>query len=211
MTFVPGPIVIPRKSRKERRKSKKEVKKKTAPPKKEKKLVYVLIKLKPDQLISEKAKELEELFREKTFNRVVNPDGYTLLMNAQNLFSRSNRLYVVELTDEMNRWFYLVPSEERIGLKNKDKYMVFLIKKDSALEEIFKKIAEGRIAKRSRFELILTTIEVALGILALVAGYLALENVINISEFTNIVTFVVFFIFALQSIKKGYRRRTWED
>jgi|GEM_PF-777063 len=211
MTFVPGPIVIPRKSRKERRKSKKEVKKKTAPPKKEKKLVYVLIKLKPDQLISEKAKELEELFREKTFNRVVNPDGYTLLMNAQNLFSRSNRLYVVELTDEMNRWFYLVPSEGRIGLKNKDKYTVFLIKKDSALEEIFKKIAEGRIAKRSRFELILTTIEVALGILALVAGYLALENVINISEFTNIVTFVVFFIFALQSIKKGYRRRTWED
>ncbi|HDD31362.1 MAG TPA: hypothetical protein ENF72_01890 [Thermococcus litoralis] len=211
MTFVPGPIVIPRKSRKERRKGKKEVKKKTAPPKKEKKLVYVLIKLKPDQLISEKAKELEELFREKTFNRVVNPDGYTLLMNAQNLFSRSNRLYVVELTDEMNRWFYLVPSEERIGLKNKDKYMVFLIKKDSALEEIFKKIAEGRIAKRSRFELILTAIEAALGILALVAGYLALENVIEISEFTNIVTFVVFFIFALQSIKKGYRRRTWED
>ena len=39
MTFVPGPIVIPRKSRKERHKGKKEVKKKTAPPKKEKKLV----------------------------------------------------------------------------------------------------------------------------------------------------------------------------
>ncbi|MCD6188936.1 MAG: hypothetical protein J7J97_01885 [Thermococcus sp.] len=211
MTFVPGPIVIPRKSRKERHKGKKEVKKKTAPPKKEKKLVYVLIKLKPDQLISEKAKELEEIFRGKTFNRVVNPDEYTLLMNAQNLFSRSNRLYVVELTDEMNRWFYLVPSEERIKFKNKDKYMVFLIKKDSSLEEIFKKIAEGRIAKRTTFELILTAIEAALGILTFVAGYLALENVIDISQLSNIVTFVLFFIFALQSIKKGYRRRSWED
>jgi hypothetical protein len=132
-------------------------------------------------------------------------------MNAQNLFSKSNRLYVVELTDGMNRWFYLVPSEERIKFKNKDKYMVFLIKKDSALEEIFKKIAEGKLAKRSTFELVVTAIEVALGILTFVAGYLALENVIDLSQLSNIVTFVLFFIFALQSIKKGYKKRSWED
>ncbi|EHR78105.1 hypothetical protein OCC_04585 [Thermococcus litoralis DSM 5473] len=210
MTFVPGPIIIPRKP-KEKPENKKKVEKKTIPRKREKKLVYVLIKLKPEQMISEKAKELEELFKGKTFNRVVNPDEYTLLMNAQNLFSRSSRLYVVELTDEMNRWFYLVPSEERIKFKNKDKYMVFLIKKDSALEEIFKKIAEGKLAKRSTFELVVTAIEVALGILTFVAGYLALENVIDLSQLSNIVTFVLFFIFALQSIKKGYKRRGWED
>ncbi|WP_253910328.1 hypothetical protein [Thermococcus sp. 101 C5] len=141
----------------------------------------------------------------------MNPDEYTLLMNAQNLFSKSNRLYVVELTDGMNRWFYLVPSEERIKFKNKDKYMVFLIKKDSALEEIFKKIAEGKLAKRSTFELVVTAIEVALGILTFLAGYLALENVIDLSQLSNIVTFVLFFIFALQSIKKGYKRRGWGD
>ncbi|USS40585.1 hypothetical protein NF865_09865 [Thermococcus aggregans] len=211
MTFVPGPIIIPSKSKEERRKVKKEVKKKTTPPKKEKKLVYVLIKLKPDQLISEKAKEVEELFRGKTFNRVVNPDEYTLLMNAQNLFSKANRLYVVELTDGMNRWFYLVPSEERIKFKNRDKYIVFLIKKDSSLEEIFKKIAEGKIDKKSTFEVVLTVIEAVLGILAFVAGYLALEDVIDFSQLSNIVTFVLFFIFALQSIKKGYRKRSWED
>lgn len=210
MTFVPGPIIIPRKP-KGKPENKKKVEKKTIPQKKEKKLVYVLIKLKPEQMISEKAKELEELFKGKTFNRVVNPDEYTLLMNAQNLFSRSSRLYVVELTDEMNRWFYLVPSEERIKFKNKDKYMVFLIKKDSALEEIFRKIAEGKLAKRSTFEVVVTVIEVALGILTFVAGYLALENVIDLSQLSNIVTFVLFFIFALQSIKKGYKRRGWED
>lgn len=210
MTFVPGPIILPRKP-KGKPKDKAEAKKKNLPQKEGRKLVYVLIKLKPDQLISEKAKEIEELFKGKTFNRVVNPDEYTLLMNAQNLFSRASRLYVVELTDEMNRWFYLVPSEERIKFKNKDKYMVFLVKKDSALEEIFKKIAEGKLAKRSTFEMIVTAIEAALGILTFVAGYLALENVIDISQLSNIVTFVLFFIFALQSIKKGYRKRGWED
>ena len=207
MRFIPGPIIIPRKSRKE----KIERKKKTKPAKKEKKLVYVLIKVKPDQLISEKAREVEEIFKGKTFNRVVNPDGYTLLMNAQNLFSKSSRIYVVELTDEMNRWFYLVPSEERIKFKNKDKYMVFLIKKDSALEEIANKMVEGKLTKKSTFELVLTAIEVALGLLTFVAGYLAFENVIDISQLSNIVAFVFFFIFALQSIKKGYRRRSWED
>ncbi|WP_232194568.1 hypothetical protein [Thermococcus sp. PK] len=185
--------------------------KKTIPQKREKKLVYVFIKLKPEQMISEKAKELEGLFGEKSFNRVVNPDEYTLLMNAQNLFSKSNRLYVVELTDGMNRWFYLVPSEERIKFKNKDKYMVFLIKKDSALEEIFKKIAEGKLDKKGTFELVVTAVQVALGVLALVAGYMALENVVDLSQLSNIVTFVLFFIFALQSIKKGYKKRSWED
>ncbi|WP_087035597.1 hypothetical protein [Thermococcus litoralis] len=209
MTFVPGPIIIPRKP-KGKPEGKREVTKNVS-QKREKKLVYVLIKLKPEQMISEKAKELEELFKGKTFNRVVNPDEYTLLMNAQNLFSRSSRLYVVELTDEMNRWFYLVPSEERIKFKNKDKYMVFLIKKDSALEEIFKKIAEGKLSKMSTFEVVVTVIQVALGILTFLAGYLALENVIDLSQLSNIVTFVLFFIFALQSIKKGYKRRGWGD
>lgn len=210
MTFVPGPIIIPRKP-KGKPENKKKVEKKTIPRKREKRLVYVLIKLKPEQMISEKAKELEELFKGKTFNRVVNPDEYTLLMNAQNLFSKSNRLYVVELTDGMNRWFYLVPSEERIKFKNKDKYMVFLIKKDSALEEIFKKIAEGKLDKKGTFELVVTAVQVALGVLALVAGYMALENVVDLSQLSNIVTFVLFFIFALQSIKKGYKKRSWED
>lgn len=210
MTFVPGPIIIPRKP-KGKPEGKREVEKKTIPQKREKKLVYVFIKLKPEQMISEKAKELEGLFGEKSFNRVVNPDEYTLLMNAQNLFSKSNRLYVVELTDGMNRWFYLVPSEERIKFKNKDKYMVFLIKKDSALEEIFKKIAEGKLDKKGTFELVVTAVQVALGVLALVAGYMALENVVDLSQLSNIVTFVLFFIFALQSIKKGYKKRSWED
>ncbi len=210
MTFVPGPIIIPRKP-KGKPENKKKVEKKTIPQKREKKLVYVFIKLKPEQMISEKAKELEGLFGEKSFNRVVNPDEYTLLMNAQNLFSKSNRLYVVELTDGMNRWFYLVPSEERIKFKNKDKYMVFLIKKDSALEEIFKKIAEGKLDKKGTFELVVTAVQVALGVLALVAGYMALENVVDLSQLSNIVTFVLFFIFALQSIKKGYKKRSWED
>ncbi|MCA6214742.1 hypothetical protein GQS78_10930 [Thermococcus bergensis] len=209
MTFVLGPIIIPRKP-KEKPEGKREVTKNVS-QKREKKLVYVLIKLKPEQMISEKAKELEGLFGEKSFNRVVNPDEYTLLMNAQNLFSKSNRLYVVELTDGMNRWFYLVPSEERIKFKNKDKYMVFLIKKDSALEEIFKKIAEGKLDKKGTFELVVTAVQVALGVLALVAGYMALENVVDLSQLSNIVTFVLFFIFALQSIKKGYKKRSWED
>jgi hypothetical protein len=186
MTFVLGPIIIPRKP-KEKPEGKREVTKNVS-QKREKKLVYVLIKLKPEQMISEKAKELEGLFGEKSFNRVVNPDEYTLLMNAQNLFSKSNRLYVVELTDGMNRWFYLVPSEERIKFKNKDKYMVFLIKKDSALEEIFKKIAEGKLDKKGTFELVVTAVQVALGVLALVAGYMALENVVDLSQLSNILT-----------------------
>lgn len=81
-----------------------------------------------------------------------------------------------------------MPSEERIKFKNKDKYMVFLIKKDSALEEIFKKIAEGKLDKKGTFELVVTAVQVALGVLALVAGYMALENVVDLSQLSNILT-----------------------
>ncbi|NJE04555.1 hypothetical protein E3E27_10565, partial [Thermococcus sp. MV11] len=63
MPFTPGPIIIPRRSRRKEPQKRKEVRK----PKKEKKIVYVLIKVKQDQLISEKARELEELFKGKTF------------------------------------------------------------------------------------------------------------------------------------------------
>ncbi|WP_253910329.1 hypothetical protein [Thermococcus sp. 101 C5] len=65
MTFVPGPIIIPRKP-KGKPENKKKVEKKTIPRKREKRLVYVLIKLKPEQMISEKAKELEGLFKGKS-------------------------------------------------------------------------------------------------------------------------------------------------
>ncbi|KPU62651.1 hypothetical protein EP1X_07275 [Thermococcus sp. EP1] len=207
MPFTPGPIIIPRRSRRKEPQKRKEVRK----PKKEKKIVYVLIKVKQDQLISEKAKELEELFKGKTFNRVVNPDEYTLLMNAKNLFAKAYKIYVVELTDEMNRWFYFLPSEERISFKNKDKFLVFQVKKDEALEEIFRKMVEGKLTKRSTFEVVLSAIQVGLGLLSFIAGYLAFENIIDISQLGNIITFAIFFIVALQSIKKGYKRRAWED
>jgi hypothetical protein len=148
MTFVPGPIIIPRKP-KEKPEGKREVTKNVS-QKREKKLVYVLIKLKPEQMISEKAKELEGLFGEKSFNRVVNPDEYTLLMNAQNLFSKSNRLYVVELTDGMNRWFISCRVRRELSSKTKTSTWCFSSKRTLPLKRYLRKSPRASWIRKAR-------------------------------------------------------------
>ncbi|AIF69130.1 hypothetical protein PAP_03550 [Palaeococcus pacificus DY20341] len=199
MTFVPGSIIIPRKHAKE--------KPRKIERKKEKRLVYVLIKVKENQFISEKAKEVEAVFRGRTFSRLTNVDEFSLLSHIKNMLSKHWRIYVVELDDGTSRWFYIVPSEERIRFERKDKLIVFLPKNEDALEEIVQRIVNKGVKQKSRVQKIL---EVFQGVLGIAGGFLVYRYREDILRISNVITMIFALILLIQGLKKGYKEREYE-
>jgi len=175
--------------------------------KKEKRIAYTLIKVKENQLISEKAKEVEALFKGRSFSRLTNPDEFTLLINIERLWKKYPRVYVVELDDGTSRWFYLIPSEERIRFERKDKFIVFIPKSEEALEKIVHRIINKGAKQKTPIEKALNLIQALLGVVGLFLAYLHRADIMQIS---NILTFIFAMIIVVQSLKKSYREREYE-
>ena len=199
MTFVPGSIIIPRKKEKE--------KPKKIERKKEKRLVYILIKVKENQFISEKAKEVESIFRGRTFSRLTNVDEFSLLSHIKNMLSKHWRVYVVELDDGTSRWFYIVPSGERIKFEMKDKLIVFLPKNEDAMVEIVQRIANKGVKQKSRVQKILEMVQ---GVLGIAGGFLVYQYRENILGISNAITIIFALILLIQGVKRGYKEREYE-
>ncbi|WP_456326910.1 hypothetical protein, partial [Palaeococcus sp. (in: euryarchaeotes)] len=160
-----------------------------------------------NQLISEKAKEVEALFKGRSFSRLTNPDEFTLLINIERLWKKYPRVYVVELDDGTSRWFYLIPSEERIRFERKDKFIVFIPKSEEALEKIVHRIINKGAKQKTPIEKALNLIQALLGVVGLFLAYLHRADIMQIS---NILTFIFAMIIVVQSLKKSYREREYE-
>lgn len=195
MAFMPIRI-----RKEERKPSKREIRK-------EKRVAYTLIKVKRDQLISERAKEIEAFFKGKPFSRLTNPDEFTLLINIERLWKKYPRVYVVDLDDGTSRWFYIVPSEERIKFERKDRFIVFLPKSEEALEKIVQRIINKGAKQKTPVEKALNVLQALLGIAGLFLAYAHRGDIMQIS---NILTFIFVMIILVQSLKKSYREREYE-
>ncbi len=181
-------------------------------PKKEKefRLIYVRIETKDGKTVGEAAKELEIRFKEFSPARLIEPDETNLLLAVEK-FLKDNppRIYVVELTDGISRWFYVFPSAEKIKFEKKDLYRVFVIKKKEAIGEVLKKIADGEYSKRLKKPDLLTIIQIIIGFIPLIiagsSGNKSLQDIFNYGVWAfGAITFI-------QGIKKGYKEKSWEE
>ena len=170
-------ILMPRKQRKA---ILKESTGKKKPKKSEFKLIYVRIETKDGKTVGEAAKELETRFKGFSPARLIEPDETNLLLAVEK-FLKNNlpRIYIVELTDGMSRWFYVFPSVEKIKFEKK---RVFVVKKKDAVKEILEKIISGEFSKKFKLDF-LTILQILIGsapfVIAYIAGERSLQNLSN--------------------------------
>ncbi|MBO8173746.1 MAG: hypothetical protein H0Z18_00655 [Thermococcus sp.] len=177
--------------------------------KEEFRLVYVRIETKNDKTVGESAKELEIRFKEFSPARLIEPDETNLLLAVEK-FLKNNppRIYVVELTDRISRWFYVFPSAEKIKFEKKSSYRVFVVKKKDAVKEILERIASGEFSKKFKLDF-LTILQILIGFAPFVIAYIAGEK--SLQNLFNYLLWAVAIISAIQGIKKGYKEKSWEE
>jgi len=177
-------------------------------PKKEKefRLVYVRIETKDGKTVGESAKELEIRFKEFSPARLIEPDETNLLLAVEK-FLKDNppRIYVVELTDGISRWFYVFPSAEKIKFEKK---RVFVVKKKDAVKEILERIVSGEFSKKFKLDF-LTILQILIGFAPFVITYITGEK--SFQNLFNYLLWAVAIISAIQGIKKGYKEKSWEE
>ncbi|HIP74603.1 MAG TPA: hypothetical protein EYH24_04695 [Thermococcus paralvinellae] len=208
---TPPTIPIPRKRGEEalRKSSKKKESLRKKKPKKEGfRLIYVKIKTEGNRTVGEAAKELEIKFKEFSPAKLIEPDETNLLLAVEK-FLKNNppRIYVVELTDGISRWFYIFPSVEKVKFEKKDFYRVFVIKKKEAIEEILKRIASGEFSKKFRLSS-LTVLQILIGFapFVIIAG-----DTKSLKDLFNYLIWAGALISAIQGIKRGYKEKSREE
>ncbi|AHF79857.1 hypothetical protein [Thermococcus paralvinellae] len=178
--------------------------------KEEFRLVYVRIKTKDDKTVGEAAKELEMRFKEFSPARLIEPDDINLLLAVEKCLKNNlPRIYVVELTDGISRWFYVFPSAERIKFEKKDLYRVFIVKRREALEEVLERIASGEFSKKFRLSF-LTVLQILIGFAPFVITYIAGDTK-SLKDLFNYLIWAGALISAIQGIKRGYKEKSWEE
>ena len=202
---TPPTIPIPRKRWE---KALRESSKKKKPKKEGFRLIYVKIKTKGNRTVGEAAKELEIKFKEFSPARLIEPDEINLLLAVEK-FLKNNppRIYVVELTDGISRWFYIFPSVEKVKFEKKNFYRVFVIKKKEAIEEILKRIASGEFSKKFRLSF-LTVLQILIGFapFVIIAG-----DTKSLKDLFNYLIWAGALISAIQGIKRGYKEKSQEE
>lgn len=184
--------------------------KKKKPKKEEFRLVYVRIGTKDGKTVGEAAKELEIKFKEFSPARLIEPDETNLLLAVEK-FLKNNppRIYVVELTDGISRWFYIFPSVEKVKFEKKNFYRVFVIKKKEAIEELLKRIASGEFSKKFRLSF-LTVLQILIGFAPFVITYIAGDTK-SLKDLFNYLIWAGALISAIQGIKRGYKEKSREE
>ena len=111
------------------------------------------------------------------------------------------RIYVVELTDGISRWFYIFPA--KVKFEKKGFYRVFVVKEKEAIEEILKRIASGEFSKKFRLSF-LTVLQILIGFAPFVITYIA-GNTKSLKDLFNYLIWAGALISAIQGIKRGYK------
>ncbi|ADT83376.1 hypothetical protein [Thermococcus barophilus] len=205
---IPTPSTVPA-FRKKIESIQNEQPKKKKPKKKEFRLVYIKIETKESKTVGEAAKELEINFKGFSPARLIEPDETNLLLAVEK-FLKNNppRIYIVELTDGISRWFYVFPSVEKIKFEEKRAYRVFVVKKKDAVKEILRRIVSGEFSGRFKLDF-LTLLQILIGFVPFIFAYMAGQN--SLQDLFNYLLWAVAVISAIQGIKRGYKEKSWEE
>ena len=159
-------------------------------------VIYYLFEVQ-NQPISVYAKEIEGHL--KYFIRLVNPDGYTLFENAKSILKTSNVIYVIELRDEVSRWFYLAPSLE--GIERPRVAYEYEVGKEKGLEAVLWEIAEGKAHRTWSMNKISGILQAILWGGFLILSYIGYKN-----EQAGIISNLLPLVFLLSGLIEGFRR-----
>ncbi len=160
-------------------------------------VIYYLFKVQ-DQPIGTYAKEIEKHL--KYFVRLVNPDEYTLFENSKSFLKNSRNLYIIELRDDISRWFYL--TTELGTIKKPEVAYEYEVGTEQGLEAVFRGIAEGSTHGRSRVDTFLAVLQVLLWGGFLFLSYIGYKN----EKFQWINNLFLPSVFILSGTIEGFRR-----
>ncbi len=171
-------------------------------------VIYYLFEVQ-NQPISVYAKEIESHL--KYFVRLVNSDEYTLFENSKSLLRNSKVLYIIELRDDVSRWFYLTT-----GVKGIEKPKVayeYEIGKEKGLEAVLREIAEGKAHRKWGVNKISAALQIILWGGFFILGYFGYEND-KTGWISNFLPLVFLISGMIEGFRRGYKKKqkhTWKS
>ena len=138
------------------------------------------------------------------FIRLVNPDEYTLLMNFKEVLGSSNEAYVIEVRDDVNRWFYLTREAE--GLEKPKVAYEYEVGKEKGLEVVFKEIAEGSAHKTFGIDKFSALLQILLWGGFLILSYMGYKND-ELELINGLLPLVILLSGAIEGIRRGYKKK----
>lgn len=164
-------------------------------------ITYYLYEVK-DRPIGEYARGIESGL--DRFLRLVNPDEYTLLMNFREVLGSSEHAYVIELRDEVNRWFYL--TKEVKDLEKPSAAYEYEVGKEKGLEVVFKEIAEGSAHKKWGVDKVSSVLQVILWGGFMLLGWLGYRNY-EMAWMDNLLPLVLLLSGLIEGFRRGYKKK----
>jgi hypothetical protein len=165
------------------------------------KIIYYLYEVK-DKPLGDYAKGIESKLGR--FVRLVNPDEYTLLTNFKGILKGSKEAYIIEIKNDLNRWFYLTKSAE--GLKKPKIAYEYEVGKEEALETVFKEIAEGRAHRKANIDKFSAVLQVLLWGGFLLLSYLGYKND-ELDWINSFLPLVLLLSGLIEGFRRGYKKR----
>lgn len=165
------------------------------------KVIYYLFELR-NQPVSAYAREMERHL--KHFVRLVNPDEYSLFENSRSILRSSSKVYIIELRDDMNRWFYVAPAVENIE-KPAVAYE-YEIGKEKGLEAVLREIAEGKAHRRWSVNKISAALQTLLWGSFFLLSYFGYKND-QVGWINSLLPMVFLLSGLIEGFRRGYKKK----
>ncbi|NJE60834.1 hypothetical protein [Thermococcus sp. 21S7] len=165
------------------------------------KIIYYLYEVK-DEPLGSYAKVIESKLGR--FRRLVNPDEYTLMANFRSILGASKEAYVIEIKNDLNRWFYLTRSAK--GLEKPKVAYEYEVGKEEALEIVFKEIAEGRAHKKSGVDKFSAVLQLLLWGGFFLLSYMGYKND-ELGWVNNFLPLVLLLSGLIEGFRRGYKKK----
>ncbi|WP_297438971.1 hypothetical protein [Thermococcus sp.] len=165
------------------------------------KVIYYLFELR-NQPMSAYAREMERHL--KHFVRLVNPDEYSLFENSRGILRSSGKVYIIELRDELSRWFYIAPVVENI--EKPEAAYEYEIGKEKGLEAVLREIAEGKAHRKWSVNKISTVLQIILWGGFFVLSYFGYKND-QAGWVSNLLPLVFLLSGLIEGFRRGYKKK----
>ncbi len=165
------------------------------------KVVYYLYEVK-DEPLGNYAKAVESKLGR--FVRLVNPDEYTLMTNFKSVLGASEKGYVIEIRNDLNRWFYLAKGVD--GLEKPKAAYEYVIGKEEALEVVFREIAEGPAHGKLGVDKFSAVLQLLLWGGFLFLSYLGYKND-ELEWINGFLPLVLLVSGLIEGFRRGYKKR----
>ncbi|WP_148882481.1 hypothetical protein [Thermococcus aciditolerans] len=165
------------------------------------KIVYYLYEVK-DEPLGNYAKAVESKLGR--FVRLVNPDEYTLMTNFKSIPGTSKEAHVIEIRNDINRWFYL--TKDANGLEKPKAAYEYEIGKEEALEAVFREIAEGSAHGKLGVDKFSAMLQLLLWGGFLLLSYLGYKND-ELEWINSFLPLVLLLSGLIEGFRRGYKKR----